>query len=100
MILIRHHLGSSVGGTTPCESKTDLHTIIGEKASSHDNQTDLERGVSPNPDVTALPDGNTQPRDPNIVDWEGPDDPENPLNWPFKKKMVTTVIISTITLVT
>jgi hypothetical protein len=27
-----------------------------------------------------------------IVDFDGPDDPYKPLNWPFKKKVVTTVL--------
>lgn len=27
-----------------------------------------------------------------IVDFDGPDDPYRPLNWPFRKKVVTTVL--------
>ncbi|OCL02202.1 MFS general substrate transporter, partial [Glonium stellatum] len=27
-----------------------------------------------------------------IVDFDGPNDPYNPLNWPFKKKVITTVL--------
>lgn len=27
----------------------------------------------------------------NIVDWDGPDDPQNPMNWTIKKKMATTL---------
>ena len=30
-------------------------------------------------------DGGEEP-DPNLVSWEGPDDPENPLNWPNSRK--------------
>ncbi|KAF2724072.1 MFS general substrate transporter [Polychaeton citri CBS 116435] len=30
--------------------------------------------------------------DPNIVDWEGPDDPENPRNWPEHRKWTITLI--------
>ena len=40
------------------------------------------------------------PEDENIVDWEGPDDPENPLNWPRGKKWANIVTISIITLIT
>ncbi|KAF9516079.1 hypothetical protein BS47DRAFT_1341426 [Hydnum rufescens UP504] len=25
--------------------------------------------------------------DPNLVDWDGPDDPDNPMNWSFKKRL-------------
>lgn len=40
------------------------------------------------------------PRDPNIVDWDGPDDPANPQNWSAKKKTITVVLVSSITFVT
>lgn len=39
------------------------------------------------------------PADPNIVDWDGPDDPANPLNWPKSLRMGHVVLISVITLV-
>ena len=94
-------LESSVGGSTPRESKTELHTVASEKGLSHEHIADVEQGIAPDTNITALPDRNTQDdRDPNIVDWDGPDDPENPLNWPFKKKLAATAVISTITLLT
>ena len=34
---------------------------------------------------------------PNIVDWDGPDDPENPRNWKSSKVIVNISIVSTIT---
>ena len=75
--------------------------MVGEKASSDGSHMDLEQGTALDTHVTALPDKDAQEsNDPNIVDWDGPDDPENPVNWSLKKKMATTVIISTITLVT
>ncbi|WEW56773.1 hypothetical protein PRK78_002225 [Emydomyces testavorans] len=39
-------------------------------------------------------------RDPNIVDWDGPDDPQNPLNWTFKKKFMIVGSIAIITFIT
>lgn len=36
-------------------------------------------------------------RDANLVDWDGPDDHKNPLNWKQPKVMVTLAIVSTIT---
>ncbi|RMJ21319.1 MFS multidrug transporter [Aspergillus sp. HF37] len=89
---------SSARESTPCESNTDSHTVGDEEVI---NPTDVEKGIAPDTNVTALPDGEPQrPRDPNRVDWDGPDDPQNPLNWPFWKKVNSTVIISSITLVT
>lgn len=32
--------------------------------------------------------------DPELVTWDGPDDPENPRNWSTKKKWITTLIVS------
>ncbi|KAK7966469.1 MFS multidrug transporter [Apiospora aurea] len=33
-------------------------------------------------------------QDPNLVDWDGPNDPTNPQNWSWKRKLVTTVVLS------
>lgn len=30
----------------------------------------------------------------HIVDWDGPDDPENPMNWPSYRKWLTIGLIS------
>jgi len=38
--------------------------------------------------------------DPNIVDWDGPDDQENPQNWPGKKKWTTGGLLAAVTFVT
>ncbi|KAH7149750.1 major facilitator superfamily domain-containing protein [Dactylonectria estremocensis] len=40
------------------------------------------------------------PRDPNIVDWDGPDDPDNPQNWSSGKKVMTVAFVSSVTFVT
>jgi hypothetical protein len=39
-------------------------------------------------------------RDPNIVDWDGPDDPANPLNWPMKKKWSIIAALGAVTFIT
>lgn len=36
--------------------------------------------------------------DPNIIDFDGPDDPYNAMNWPMRKKIVTTLLYSFTTL--
>lgn len=38
--------------------------------------------------------------DPNIVFWSSPDDPENPMNWPHKLKLINVVFVSTWTFLT
>ena len=37
--------------------------------------------------------------DENIVDWDGPDDPQMPLNWAPRKRYVHAVLVSVIALV-
>lgn len=45
-------------------------------------------------DVEAQADGNEKEiSDPNIVDWDGPDDPAKPLNWALAKKALNFGII-------
>ncbi|KAK4943292.1 hypothetical protein LTR10_017135 [Elasticomyces elasticus] len=38
--------------------------------------------------------------DPNVINWNGPDDPENPLNWPASKKWTNIAFLSAITFLT
>lgn len=48
-------------------------------------------GDAPRPEET---------QDPNIVDWDGPDDPANPLNWPAKKKWSIIAALGAVTFIT
>jgi hypothetical protein len=58
------------------------------------------------PDVDIEKDGGTtttkeeEPADRNIVWWDGPDDPANPLNWSNALKVVNVGLVSGICLVT
>ncbi|KAH7039896.1 major facilitator superfamily domain-containing protein [Microdochium trichocladiopsis] len=36
-------------------------------------------------------------QDPNLVTWDGPDDPENPLNWSSSKRWTTVAVVSYLT---
>ena len=38
--------------------------------------------------------------DPTIVDWDGPDDPANPMNWPEGRKWGLIAVLAAVTLVT
>lgn len=38
-------------------------------------------------------------KDPNLVTWDGPDDPKNPKNWSMRRKWAATFIVSSFTLV-
>lgn len=57
-----------------------------------ENQTGLDNNSSD----TAT--SEKTPKDPNIVDWDGPDDPANPLNWSSAKKLAAIGIVSLVTM--
>jgi multidrug resistance protein len=38
-------------------------------------------------------------KDPNLVTWDGPDDPDNPKNWAFRKRWAATLIVSSFTFI-
>ena len=54
-------------------------------ASSHTSDTDQKK--------------EDQAEDPNIVDWDGPDDPTNPMNWPAWKVKTQIFLVSAITFI-
>lgn len=58
-----------------------------------DAEKDVERGA------VATTDDEAPERDPHAVDWNGPDDPENPMNWPFGRKAAAVGIVSAITFI-
>ncbi|KAL8832074.1 MAG: hypothetical protein Q9191_000496 [Dirinaria sp. TL-2023a] len=41
-----------------------------------------------------------EPKDPNLVDWDGPNDPKNPMNWPPWKVKTHIFLVSAITFIT
>lgn len=67
-------------------------------------QAPSERGVSAGSDgVTGDKEkavAEETEQDPNIVDWDGPHDPENPMNWPEKKKWLNVAVLSILTIIT
>ena len=68
-------------GLTP--NRTDLEANV--PASSHTSDTDQKK--------------EDQPGDPNTVNWDGPDDPKNPMNWPAWKVKAHIFLVSAITFI-
>jgi hypothetical protein len=69
----------------------------------HDDRTagkeiDVEARISEDPEKAEAV--NAAKHDPNIVDYDGPDDPENPYNWSTKKKWTNGGLLSALTFVT
>ncbi|KAF2658464.1 MFS general substrate transporter [Lophiostoma macrostomum CBS 122681] len=72
---------------------------------SHDTKTETEEASARDVEKGALNENGAaqaepeEPKaaDPNIVDWDGPDDPENPMNWSSRKKATAIAIVAIIT---
>lgn len=41
-----------------------------------------------------------EPQDPDVVDWDGPEDPQNPMNWSSNNKVVAVGLVSAFTFIT
>ena len=68
------------------ESLKKEPTFDSEKVGGHDlSSTSSEDGVPADKDLekgqAVTSEEQTEEKDPNIVDWDGPDDPQNPYNW-------------------
>ncbi|GCB19904.1 uncharacterized transporter C1529.01 [Aspergillus awamori] len=61
-------------------SKEDIETAI--------TSTSLEAGML-----------DDKPNENNIIDWDGPQDPENPHNWPERKRWAHVIVVALISLV-
>jgi len=93
---------------------SEIKSLVDEKVADADlapdyirPNSDLEKGgqsaaISTHSDERTL--GEEEPsqelRDPDVVDWDGPNDPENPLNWPEGRKWGLIACLGAVTLVT
>ncbi|EUC38620.1 hypothetical protein COCCADRAFT_82483 [Bipolaris zeicola 26-R-13] len=64
--------------------------IESQSSSTHSNEQTLPNAIQ----------AQEQEQDPNIVDWDGPDDPNNPQNWTAKKKWTIVATLGLVTLIT
>lgn len=67
----------------------------------NERDVDLEKGNQPEAGLEKAKSArsNRSRRDSKVVNWNGPDDPENPKNWPNKKKWAATVTVSLFTFI-
>lgn len=85
----------------------DLENPFGRSSSSTSSArrnvvvVDEEKGLAANEDSAKGPaDVTDAEHDPNIVDWDDEDDPNNPYNWTTRKKWQNIGILSALTLLT
>ncbi|EGX52220.1 hypothetical protein TWF173_005218 [Orbilia oligospora] len=113
------YYASSSDGDSPAAEKSGSRSRLGneggdsKKFGKDDDiespiDSDIEKGVLDSSDddgklqlskTKSGKSGRSNRRDPNLVDWDGPDDPENPLNWSIKKKWIATVVVSSFTFI-
>ncbi|KAF1998002.1 MFS general substrate transporter [Amniculicola lignicola CBS 123094] len=94
-----HGAGPDAEARSPGEAARDDNIDIEKAAQSNvgsaHSELTLEEGTSADKDKEQH-----DSEDPNIVDWDGPDDPQNPMNWPAKKKWGVIAVLSLVTLIT
>ncbi|EMC91426.1 hypothetical protein BAUCODRAFT_327165 [Baudoinia panamericana UAMH 10762] len=80
---------------SPIDKGTDVeHQREHSAPSSVTGTADMEKAQ---PHMT---EAEQEEQDPNIVDWDGPDDPANPQNWSPRKKWSNIAVLSILTLLT
>ncbi|KAG9570357.1 hypothetical protein KCU97_g16019, partial [Aureobasidium melanogenum] len=77
---------STVYASSKSSSDIDSATIV-------QSNTDVEKQV-------AIVQQSSEITDPNIVSWDGEDDPQNPMNWTSKSKIINCGAIIFLTLLT
>jgi hypothetical protein len=73
----------------------DATAVSKSKENTRRLSVDIEQDAEPHG-----PRAHHNPGDPNVVDWEGPDDPENPMNWSTKEKWRNASMLAIMTLIT
>lgn len=81
-------MSTSDDKTASQSSDVDIEANIEADKANVDNTDDMTSEKQP---VDAVDNGVT------IVDFEGPDDPENPMNWSSRKKAFTIVLVTLMT---
>lgn len=78
------------------EKKNDLESGP-DSFAIHTNETEANRKEA-NQEII-LREGNEEESDPNIVGWDGLDDPANPINWSERAKWSNVMVVSMITFI-
>ncbi|THU96909.1 MFS general substrate transporter [Dendrothele bispora CBS 962.96] len=93
-----HPPPSSPPDDTPVEDTLFNHDLE-KQVSSSDNSTLGDDGPSSSSSPSPSPTPKTESEGETIVQWDGPNDPENPRNWSKKKRWVVTLVVSLFTFI-
>ena len=82
-------------------SKEESHTLRHEDGETSSDQTndnvDLEKAESQAQHAASKYQGQSQNEKGDLEEWDGPDDPQNPMNWKLSTKYTTTILYATMT---
>jgi len=77
-----------------------------EKEEEEEAVPEIRMGIPDERDVEARPKmkktksrASSKSRDPNLISWDGADDPDNPKNWAMKRKWAATFVVSSFTFI-
>ncbi|OAL30037.1 hypothetical protein AYO20_08941 [Fonsecaea nubica] len=91
----------------PSEKPTDIERITPSVSSSlergnnsHVDDGDVEKALSVLEEKDVITTTVETTTDPDVVNWDGPNDPENPMNWPARRKWTNVALLSSITILT
>jgi hypothetical protein len=93
---------TNIGSIRPIASRASTRprsAASNKKDVSATMEKDIEKGAEAK-SSSSIDDSEEPVVDPNIVDFDGPDDMENPLNWTYWKKWGMVMLISAITFLT
>lgn len=93
--------GHDNGGEIKESNLNEQMTTVGIAKTSLDNDLESRSGnaTSSAIDTEKAFRSIQAPADPNIVDWDGTDDPKNPLNWSKPVRLGQVALVSLITLI-
>jgi MFS transporter, DHA1 family, multidrug resistance protein len=92
-------LNDSQLGQRPSRQQYDDTFDGNEVLEGSGEDSDVEKGDqhSDNGRAEQLRRKESKQKDPNLIEWDGPDDPENPMNWPTNKKWIVTIALGMMT---
>lgn len=79
---------------------SDLEKEMHVEKGLSEQPVDLEAGKGVSSVEKSETEEKVEPVDPNIVDWDGPDDPKNPVNWSERFKWGNIAVLASITFLT
>lgn len=85
------------GSRLQYEDRFDDEEVVEGETVNNSSEEDLENGREGEESKKAEDLKKKGEKDPNLIEWDGPDDPENPMNWAPRKKWIVTVMLGMMT---